>query len=203
MEDFERFRKEVAEIIRQNENVCREGYRALLMSKDYDSLCAVIRKYFAELNRSLWSEFQAALQKYYKIVGRELEARNIFYNVPCDNGLCMVDRYCEYECLVLRGMAKGVCHDNSSVMLMDQAQATLLDHSRAVARDSSSVNARMHSYVEAKDYSTVRADDNAKVVSDGSTNLYMYSSSQLRNLRSRKLDVGVSARIVEPYEDWN
>lgn len=195
--DFIAFRKELARIVRGNENTCREGYLRLWRCETVADLIRVIRHYWADLNRMLWPEFQTLLRTYYGTVETEMKANGIYYNVPCENGLCAVDEFCETDCLVLKGHADAVVHRNASVLLLDQAHATLLDTSRAVARNSSSVDARGWSQVTATDFSRVRAFDKAKVTSNGATEIYMYGESRLVNFRSRKLEAGVSARVED------
>lgn len=200
--DFEAFRADLASVIRQNDAVCKEGYKALLSSSDYIDLVAVIRKYWAELNRLLWPQFQQLLFKHYDVVGEELERLGFCYNTFCSSGLCVVDGKCLYERLLIRGKADVVCHDNSKVRLSGQAHALLLDESDAVATEVSTVDARGHSLVEAQGYCTVRAFEDAKVVSDGATQLYLYDNVQAKIVRYRRLEFAPSATILSPFTDF-
>lgn len=200
--NFEAFKTDLAEVIRQNDKVCKEGYKALLSVSDFNMLCAVIRKYWSDLNGTLWPQFQILLQKHYTSVHEDLEKRGIHYNTFCSSGLCIVDKYCEHERLLVRGMAEVVCHENGKVKLIDQASALMLDDSDAVARDASIVDARNRSFVDASGYCTVRAFDNAKIISDGATQLYLYDNVQVKIIRYRKIEQASTVTILSPFSDF-
>lgn len=195
--DFRSLRQSLADIIRQNKETCRKGYADLVYSKDMDDIVKVIRFYWADLNRLLWEQFQECLQKHYSKVEKELTERGIYYNVPCDNGLCCVDEHCPTDCLVIKGTADAVVHAQAEILLLDQARATLLDTSRATACGSSQVDARMWSRVKARDNARVRAFDRSHVHSDGLTDIYMYGNSILVRRKVKHLEMGISARVEE------
>ncbi|MCQ2300518.1 MAG: hypothetical protein MJZ81_10395 [Bacteroidales bacterium] len=124
--EYKAFRTELARVMRQNENTCREGYLRLWRTESIDQLMDVIVFYWADLNRLLWPEFQQLLQRHYDALEGVMRAHDIYYNVPCERGRCAVDEHCSTDCLVLKGMADAVVHKNASVLLLDQAHATLL-----------------------------------------------------------------------------
>lgn len=200
--DFLKFRAELAEVMRGNRELCREGYVQLWRAQDVAGVAAVVRHYWAELNRRLWPEFQQLLLSHYPKAEQAFNSHGIHYNTTCDSGLCVVDEHCESDCLVLKGKADAVVHGNAAVLLLDQAQATLLDSARATAKDASSVFARGHSYVAAYGSARIKASDHARVVSDGATDIYLYDYAQLRPICYRRLDLGSNATLLGINENW-
>lgn len=200
--DFKTLRTALATVLHNNPETCRTGYRALLNTTSMQGLCELINHYWADLNHALWKDFQSLLQQYYSVYEYELNKYGIYYNTTCDHGKCCIDDNMANDCMVVKGNADAAVHGTASVLVLDQAHVTLLGRSKAQARDCSRVDAREWSTVVASDFSRVRAVDKAKVTSEGSTEIYLYGNSQLKNIRSRKVETGSMAIVLSENEEW-
>lgn len=180
-------KKDISSQMRNSKSCCSVGYAALLRTRDADGLARVCIKYWADLNRSLWPQFQSLLRKHYFKVRDTFHAYGIFYNESSDSGYCVVDDDAAPQ-LSFHRKAVVVAHGSASVLLRDNVSATLFDQARAIARDTSRVTAFGYSSVTAYDSTRIRAHDNAHVESNGTTTIFSADRATLSVTHAYRID---------------
>lgn len=186
-------KKSISSQMRKSSSCCPVGYAALLRTRDAEGLARVCIKYWADLNRSLWPQFQSLLRKHYFDVRDTFNAYGIFYNESSDSGYCVVDDDAAPQ-LAFHRKAVVVAHGNASVLLRDNVSATLFDQARAIVRDTARATACGHSSVTAYDSTRIRAYDNAHVESNGTTTIFTAGQATVSVSRCYRLDTATDRK---------
>lgn len=178
MKSFEALKKSCIDVIRSNEQTCKQGYADLLRAENDSQLISVIRFYWSDLNRMLWPQFQELLVKYYDLWADEFRLENIYYNESAIGGLCCVDDNAGLN-LSFGGTARVIVHGKASVTVFGSAHATIFDRGRVDCSGMTNVILYGHSVAHAYGQCNVHAYNDSVLYTFGPTHIFAHDFSHI------------------------